>query len=574
MRVVFLLLCCCLTASCRHPVAEVAPLVCSPGLANCDGDVENGCEVELSSDPRHCGACGQVCHGRCEDDMCKVAWQEVVVGERFGCALDQAGVVSCWGGNDAWELGRGARATWCEGAEVALGGVAVELKASKTWACARLEDGRVMCWGTPGGRGTLRERVLERPTEIGALHGVSQLAMAEGKVCGVAEDGIFCWGPGPGELMGRGKGWWRTKLTSPPVVVRGGELRVDENPVEVRSLSASEGALCAVVDARLRCEVQGDKRWKKGAPQPGAQWFWLDSAGNQYTDVEEIIAVDGGGWCARRGGGVMCWREEVDTITDSFLSWPVSGVEGVTRLLTGDGEVCGLREGQSPLCWRLGDASGAVFKRGHRVLVSMAWGEETRCRVDVGGRLECEGSGERGIYAEGWAALDEGGGRCEGLDSDEDGISDARDQCPDAAEVYNDVEDGDGCPDEGASRIVIDEAFEWVRWTTPVKFSTNKATLRPESYEQLNHLASALMHHERLSLVRIEGHTDDASRAGMRTGRLTRRRAEAVRAYLIERGVDPGKVISAGYGEDRPLYDPRGPDASKNRRIEVVIVPR
>ena len=46
-------------------------LICLPGYADCDGDPSNGCETDISSNPQHCGGCGQSCIGECVAFSCE-----------------------------------------------------------------------------------------------------------------------------------------------------------------------------------------------------------------------------------------------------------------------------------------------------------------------------------------------------------------------------------------------------------------------------------------------------------------------------------------------------------------------
>jgi OmpA-OmpF porin, OOP family len=72
--------------------------------------------------------------------------------------------------------------------------------------------------------------------------------------------------------------------------------------------------------------------------------------------------------------------------------------------------------------------------------------------------------------------------------------------------------------------------------------------------------------------LRVEGHTDITGGAGINES-LSRRRAEAVRAALIQRGVAPSRIIAAGYGSAQPLGD-NATEAGRamNRRIEIRIL--
>ena len=69
----------------------------------------------------------------------------------------------------------------------------------------------------------------------------------------------------------------------------------------------------------------------------------------------------------------------------------------------------------------------------------------------------------------------------------------------------------------------------------------------------------------------IEGHTDDIGDDDYNRS-LSERRAAAVKAYLVKRGVDGGRIESRGFGETRPAVPNDSDDARrKNRRVEMVV---
>lgn len=105
-----------------------------------------------------------------------------------------------------------------------------------------------------------------------------------------------------------------------------------------------------------------------------------------------------------------------------------------------------------------------------------------------------------------------------------------------------------------------------------VYFDTAQATILPASYPLLDEVANILRAHPEAGRVEIAGHTDaDADDAYNLD--LSQRRAEAVRAYLIEKGVAAERLIAKGYGESKPLV-PNTSDANKakNRRVEFNLI--
>lgn len=102
-----------------------------------------------------------------------------------------------------------------------------------------------------------------------------------------------------------------------------------------------------------------------------------------------------------------------------------------------------------------------------------------------------------------------------------------------------------------------------------VQFEYNSAQLTAEAKVVLQRVAEALKSGELQSYkYRIEGHTDSRGRADYNM-LLSERRAEAVKNFLVQAGVDPSRLSAVGKGEEVP-YDKEHPDSSVNRRVEIV----
>jgi len=104
-----------------------------------------------------------------------------------------------------------------------------------------------------------------------------------------------------------------------------------------------------------------------------------------------------------------------------------------------------------------------------------------------------------------------------------------------------------------------------------VYFDTGKATIQAKSDALLDEIAGILLDRPDILTVRIEGHTDSRGddAANMK---LSQARAEAVRQYFIDKGVEPARLNAVGYGETKPI-DPANNSAAwdKNRRVEFYI---
>lgn len=153
-------------------------------------------------------------------------------------------------------------------------------------------------------------------------------------------------------------------------------------------------------------------------------------------------------------------------------------------------------------------------------------------------------------------------------DTDRDGIPDADDRCPNEPETFNGFEDDDGCPDRGT---VIIESNQ-ILILQMVHFKDGSAEILPESLPIVQALADTLRFHPEFDLVAIIGHTD--SRGSPDVNReLSLRRAMAVRAAVVARGVEPRRLIARGVGGAFPIDPKNDAEAfARNRRVEFKIL--
>ena len=102
-----------------------------------------------------------------------------------------------------------------------------------------------------------------------------------------------------------------------------------------------------------------------------------------------------------------------------------------------------------------------------------------------------------------------------------------------------------------------------------VEFGFDSAVLTAGARRDLDSVAAAL-NDPQLAAARLtlEGHTDATGAADYNL-RLSQRRAEAVVAYLVRRGVGSDRLRAAGFGEYRPL-PAYGPTDGRQRRVEIV----
>jgi outer membrane protein OmpA-like peptidoglycan-associated protein len=141
-----------------------------------------------------------------------------------------------------------------------------------------------------------------------------------------------------------------------------------------------------------------------------------------------------------------------------------------------------------------------------------------------------------------------------------------KDQCPDQPEDYDGDRDDDGCPDlkaefDGCSVKIKDKVF----------FKFNKDDIDPKSFELLNDVATVIASVPEELNFRVEGHTDSKG-SDKYNKALSQRRSDAVRTYLVGRGVKASRLEAVGFGEEKPIDSNRSADGrARNRRVEFNV---
>ena len=173
------------------------------------------------------------------------------------------------------------------------------------------------------------------------------------------------------------------------------------------------------------------------------------------------------------------------------------------------------------------------------------------------------------------------------LDSDRDGVADPLDKCMNT--VRGASVDADGCELDGDQDGVVDRIDECPESEAGVRvdvkgceirdvielpgvnFETNSDRLLPGANSVLNDAAATLAKYPDL-VVLVAGHTDSAGDAGYNQ-QLSERRAETVRQFLVEAGAPSANLTSRGYGEQEPIADNATAEGrAQNRRVELQIV--
>jgi len=154
------------------------------------------------------------------------------------------------------------------------------------------------------------------------------------------------------------------------------------------------------------------------------------------------------------------------------------------------------------------------------------------------------------------------------FDADADGVADQLDRCPGTARGV--TVDAAGCPVRDTSAALLPLRGPVV--LRGVSFETGSSALTPASYGVLDGIGAALVAHPDIR-VEIAGYTDDAGAPGTNV-RLSQLRAEAVRAYLVSRGVGAGRLSARGYGSANPVAsNTTAAGRAQNRRVELHRLP-
>lgn len=146
---------------------------------------------------------------------------------------------------------------------------------------------------------------------------------------------------------------------------------------------------------------------------------------------------------------------------------------------------------------------------------------------------------------------------CPDPDNDGDGIGDSIDRCASDAETVNGYSDGDGCPDSQHPDLA---AVPFARGTA--NFTAESAALLDKSFQTLQANPGFR--------IELGGHSssDESNRS------LSLKRAEAVKDYLVRRGVAETRLRVIGYRSEQPATtDKSAAGKAKNRRVEMRLLP-
>lgn len=160
-------------------------------------------------------------------------------------------------------------------------------------------------------------------------------------------------------------------------------------------------------------------------------------------------------------------------------------------------------------------------------------------------------------------------------DTDGDGLIDKVDSCPQVAGPAA----NHGCPIvekvEKREPVKVELTKEEEEVINKVfknlEFETGKSVIRSSSFSSLDELSELMKKKPKFKLL-VDGHTDNVGKAAYNM-KLSQNRANAVKTYLVGKGIDASRITAKGYGMTKPIASNKTADGrQKNRRVEFTIV--
>lgn len=148
-------------------------------------------------------------------------------------------------------------------------------------------------------------------------------------------------------------------------------------------------------------------------------------------------------------------------------------------------------------------------------------------------------------------------------DADGDGIADKDDNCPDQPGTL----DRKGCPEIKAEEVKAIEAKLNIA-AKKIQFETGSAKIKTTSYGDIDQIVE-IMKQYTFTRFAIEGHTDNTGKADANKA-LSQQRADAVKSYIAQKGIDGNRLQAVGYGSDKPIAaNTTAAGRAQNRRVEI-----
>ncbi|MGB8933418.1 MAG: OmpA family protein [Anaeromyxobacteraceae bacterium] len=128
------------------------------------------------------------------------------------------------------------------------------------------------------------------------------------------------------------------------------------------------------------------------------------------------------------------------------------------------------------------------------------------------------------------------------------------------------------CPGQAARQSAAKLEGDKITVSETIRFETGKAAIEPGSTHVLDEVADILKSNPGISKMTIEGHTDSSGDAALNK-QLSQERADAVKTYIVGKGVDGGRMDAKGFGAEQPIASNDTEDGrATNRRVAFKVV--
>jgi alpha-tubulin suppressor-like RCC1 family protein len=342
---------------------------------------------------------------------------QIAVGYESACARLADGTAKCWGRNATYgQLGVGGKAYSTTPVTVLGIETAVQIATSTHAACARLADGRVMCWGyasngatgsgftcdSSGGDPTTSPTGINTPLAVAGITTAIDVSMAIYHGCAVLADGsVRCWGNGANNQLATGVQPYFNTYCSPAA-----EVTIPP----ASQVSTGNLYSCALLrDGTISC-------WGTGQLGNGASSTAVPPVTVTGITTATQISSFGSNTCALLADGtVRCWGAgQLGNGTSGASSLPVqvTGISTATQVSVGGGHSCARLASGAVQCWggngykQLGDGTTTgrttpVTVVGISNATSVAAGQRETCVSLADGGAKCWGNNLEGQLGNG-----------------------------------------------------------------------------------------------------------------------------------------------------------------------------
>lgn len=270
----------------------------------------------------------------------------VVTGGTHSCSLRPDGVMACWGGNAAGQLGDGSLAGRLVPDLSVQGGTIVRVVSGLGHVCSLNLEGEALCWGSnsQGQLGTGGRESVSLTSPVSGSTRFSALAAGVGHTCGIDRGGsVHCWGSNDNGQLGDGSREQRNVPTR--VNTNSSFVQISAGWQHTCGLDGQGLAFCWGANDSGQLGAGSGGSSLAPAPVNGGDRFRALAAGNAHTcglAIDDRILCWGGNDSGQLGDGTNEGRAEPQ---------PVATTARFGSVAAGGVHTCGLTVDGGAMCW-------------------------------------------------------------------------------------------------------------------------------------------------------------------------------------------------------------------------------